>query len=172
MTVPAPAPLTAGGGSSGGLTAETDEVLLVDSGNASTPFIRRFDKDAAGLIVDFDDYALDGSTPYVFTGPAVPFSPTQTVYTDASPQIVRPSNAGPATVITYNRYVAANSPVVVAANALRVHIVAVADDVTVEGIAVIAGVGFSHGVDGFRTQALDVTIAGSGVALVVEERPA
>lgn len=169
MTVPAPAPLSAGGGG-GGLTNESDDIILLDD---STPFLRRVIRDDAGVVDTVADFELDGETPYVVGGTVAPITPpAAATYTDGSPLIVRPTNAGPATVITYNRYVAADSPVVIAANALRVHIVAVADDVTVEGEAVAAGIGFSHGVDGFRTQALDVTIAGDGVALVVEERPA
>lgn len=173
MTVPAPAPLVAGGGGGGGgLTAESDELILVDSGNANTPFIRRLEKDDAGLVTDFDDYALDGSTPYVFVGPAVPFSPTQTVYSDGSPLIVRPTNAGPASVVDYNRYVAADSPVTIAPNALRVHYVVIADGVAIEGEDVPAGVGVSHGFDGFRTDTLAITISGGGDVLVIEERAA
>lgn len=176
MTITAPDPLAgaSGGGGGGGLTAESDEILLVDSGNSNTPFIRRFEKDDAGLITDFDDYQLDGTTAYVFTGPAIPASD---VYSDSAPLIVRPSNAGPELVSDINRYTNADTPVAIAAGALRVSIIVIADGVTVgvggnPAVTVDQGVSVDFGMDGMTTDSIDIGLDGTGVALVIEERDA
>lgn len=92
-------------------------------------------------------------------------------YTDAAPIITRPTDAGPAFATTYNRFVLADSPVTVAAGALRVLYVVLADGVTVEGKAVPVGVSVVHGSDGFLTPALDFVIDATGDVLVIEDRP-
>lgn len=208
-----------GGGGGGGLTAEADEIVLIDEGNSDTPFLRKYLKDDDGLITGTTDTELDGTTVYAVTGPEAPVTGIAAAFTgltaEADLVVMRddgdnsyflrrfPRTAdgtpgaavdteldgttakgalvgaavplgiqagGPELTVTADRYVAGDSPVAIAAGAEKVIVVAVADDVTVNGAAVPANVGLTFGADGFTTDALTVTIAGSGDALIVEER--
>lgn len=77
---------------------------------------------------------------------------------------------GPELAVTYGRYLVGDSPVTIAAGALRVSYTVVAAGVTCEGVDVPQGAVVQHGMDGFRTPALDFVISGSGEVFVVEER--
>lgn len=154
MTVPAPTPLAGVGGGGGGLTAEADQLVLADTGNSDTLFLRQYERDVAGAVTGTTDTQLDGTTAYVEVGPSVPY-------------------VAPATglAVSVNRYTNADSPVTIAAGAVNVTVLTIADAVTVEAAAVPAGVAVSFGgVEGHTTAELAVVLDATGEALVVEER--
>ena len=137
------------------MSAEADELLLYDAG-ADTYFLRRFTRDGTGALTGTTDVELDGSTAYVATGPVEPTG--------------LDTAAGPNVVVTYTR--ATNTTVNVAAGALAVHYLVIADAVTVEGVAVPTGVPVTHEVKGYTTDALTIVADATGDVLVIEERAA
>lgn len=162
MTLPAPTPLTygGGGGGGGGLSAEADEVVYLDQGNSNQPFIRRYRKGTTGVQSAVNDFELDGSTAYVVTGPVIP-SGLQPVGTAASFGLYN---------VTYQRL--ANSSVTIPAGALSIQYVVIADGVTVEGVAVPAGVAITHEVAGGVAGAVDFVADVSGDVLIATESAA
>lgn len=132
--------------------------LMMDTGNNNELFLRRYRFTNTGGLAGAVDFELDGLTVYSgFVGPERP---------------VGASLGGPELVVTANRRVAGDSPVAVAAGAEKVIVLAVAEDVSVNGAAIPANIGVTFGSEGYTTDALTVTIAGSGDALIIEERAA
>lgn len=163
MTLPAPTPLdpgSGGGGGGGGLNSEADEALYLDTGNDNTPFIRRYLKDDDGVQTSAVDYELDGSTTYALVGPEIP-SGLQPVGTDSS---------FGAYDITYQRLT--NGSTTVAAGALAIQYAVIADGVTVDAVAVPAGVAVTHEFPGGIAAALDFVADVTGDVLIAVETAA
>ena len=159
MTLPAPAPLTiSGGGGGGGITAEADEVVLLDAGASNTPFIRRYRKGDTGAQTAALDFQLDGVTAYVATGPVIPSG-------------LQPVGVARGLVnLTYQRL--SNSSVTIAAGALSIQYLVIADGVTVDTVAVPAGAAVTHEIDGGVIAAVDFVADATGDVLIIVESAA
>ena len=106
------------------------------------------------------DYELDGTTVYVVTGP-VTLAGVQPVGVGANFGLFN---------VTYQRL--ANGAVTIAAGALSIQYVVIADGVTVEGVSVPAGVAVTHEVTGGVAGAVDFVADVTGDVLIAIESAA
>lgn len=147
--------------SSGGsvsLTGRTEFVAMVDG--AANAFLRRYTINSSGAITAVANFQMDGTTAYTPVGTVWPFNPLVAT---------RPNM-----VTSVHRYVLANSGVVLAAGALSVELLVVADAVSITTNGTTAALPVNTAVtiqqDGWGTPAITLTITGSGDVLVIENR--
>jgi hypothetical protein len=88
-------PVSGGGG--GGLTNESDDLIMLDSGNADTPYLLRTVKDATGAVLSAAEFLMDGVTPYAaFVGPGVAPNGQPTISQEADPVVLYDLGVSPA----------------------------------------------------------------------------
>jgi hypothetical protein len=77
-----------------GFPDDSEFVLLCDSGNSDTPFLRRYDVDSGGAVTTADT-ELDGTTAYVVVGPEVlcPVTQSGTVTVDGTVNVEAPDTS-------------------------------------------------------------------------------
>lgn len=145
-----------------GLVNSVTIVPMLDAGNDYLPFLRRirFDRQGfnSGTPVNFE---MNGTTVYAgFVGPAVA----------TGIQPVGSANSFGLFNVTYQRLT--NNSVTIAAGALSIQYIVISDGVTVEGVAVPAGIAVTHEVAGGVAAAVDFVADVTGDVLIAVESAA
>lgn len=141
-------------------TRSGDVLVLPMVDGTGAQFLRKYALSTAGVL-SATDVQLDGTTSFTASGTVRPFSPHL-------------STSRPNMVSTPHRYTSANTGTVIAAGAISVELLVVADNVSITmnsvAAAVPANTAVTIGENGWGTPAITLTITGSGDVLVIENR--